>query len=305
MVERSINAGIVFGIITLSFGFFGQTHWALDILSHFRVYYLFFFLFLSCVSLIFSLFAQLAVSGAFTIFILSTLLRFYIPLPDTDDRVGLKVCSINLLASNQQYDKVLNYISEEGFDIVVFLEMNERWKQNLNILQNDFPYKELRPGETNFGIGIMSKIPLTEVATIGLSSQDFPTLVAKMMHENRPLTLIATHALPPVSTAKFETRNRQFLQLNQLVRSAAGEVLLIGDLNCSGFSPNFELLTRQTSLTDTRIGRGVQPSWKATPLIRVPLDHALVTDGIETLSRTTGPDVGSDHVPVSVEIDWK
>lgn len=307
MLEKSINGLIVTGIITLCFGLLGQSHWLLDLHAHFRVYHFFLFLLLAFASLLFRRYAQLAICSAFVLFLAGTFLRFYWPhRQQFDEAEGLRICSINLLSSNDRHDEVKEYLHENNFDIVVVQELNKSWEKALIPLRNKYPYLEFRSRDDNFGIGIMSKLPFNALESLELKPRDLPTLVATVLFKHKPLTLITTHTLPPVGTADFTSRNAQFEQLNALIRSSENELILIGDLNSTDFSPNFDLLIRDTGLTDTRLGHGMQPSWNAHfRLLSIPIDHAWISGGLQTLVRETGPDLGSDHLPIVVEIDWR
>ena len=59
-----------------------------------------------------------------------------------------------------------------------------------------------------------------------------------------------------------------------------------------------------TGLRDSSRGMGLQPTWPADiPLLWIPIDHCLYSDGIEIRGRRTGPDVGSDHFPLIVDFE--
>jgi len=57
-------------------------------------------------------------------------------------------------------------------------------------------------------------------------------------------------------------------------------------------------------LPDSRAGRGIQPSWPASlpAALRIPIDHCLVSPGIAVVGRQLGPQVGSHHLPVIVDL---
>jgi endonuclease/exonuclease/phosphatase (EEP) superfamily protein YafD len=56
-------------------------------------------------------------------------------------------------------------------------------------------------------------------------------------------------------------------------------------------------------LKDSEQGFGPQPSWSTEMLIPfVPIDHFLVSNDIEVLNRVLGPNLGSDHLPVYVDL---
>ena len=57
---------------------------------------------------------------------------------------------------------------------------------------------------------------------------------------------------------------------------------------------------------DIKIITGLQPTWPAgNPLLITPIDHFLISKNLTVIHRYTGPDIGSDHYPVTMEIAFK
>ncbi|MEK6479683.1 endonuclease/exonuclease/phosphatase family protein [Catalinimonas sp. 4WD22] len=306
MKKNILCALTLVGVLAFGLGFLGRHSWLLDLFTHFRVYFLLYFFLLLIISFIRKQKVAFLINALPSLFIITSLYKFYFPAPDESGEQGLKVCSINLLSSNHQYEEVIRYIEEENFDIVLFLEFNKRWAEALSGLDNTYPYTQKLIREDNFGIGLMSKLPLGDSRELVLSKANMPTLVSSVRYEDRVLQIIGTHPVPPVGAFQFEARNEQFQKLNQLLKDSEAEILLMGDLNCSSFSPNFERITEGTSLRDTRLGFGLLPSWHARWFIlSVSIDHALVSDSVEVLQRAKGPYIGSDHFPLALVLDWK
>jgi endonuclease/exonuclease/phosphatase (EEP) superfamily protein YafD len=95
------------------------------------------------------------------------------------------------------------------------------------------------------------------------------------------------------------------LQLDRLpdLVPKKGPVLLLGDLNVTPWNRHFRLLLERTGLRDSSRGRGVQPTWPAGSLLfAIPLDHGLHSPDIAILQRRIGGDVGSDHLPVIIDV---
>ena len=81
--------------------------------------------------------------------------------------------------------------------------------------------------------------------------------------------------------------------------------MVVGDLNCTPWSPHFRRLLRDAGLRDVARGRGLEPTWYPTSLpLGIPIDHVLVSDEIGVANRELGSDLGSDHRPVRVEISF-
>jgi endonuclease/exonuclease/phosphatase (EEP) superfamily protein YafD len=78
--------------------------------------------------------------------------------------------------------------------------------------------------------------------------------------------------------------------------------VLLGDLNTTSWSPGFQECLQISRLRDSRRGFGVHPTWPARQaVLRITIDHCLVSDGIVVEDHHVGPDVGSDHLPVLIK----
>lgn len=65
----------------------------------------------------------------------------------------------------------------------------------------------------------------------------------------------------------------------------------------------FARLLDEGRLNDSEQGFGPQQSWSTELLIPVvPIDHFLVSRDIEVTNRALGPNIGSDHLPVYVDL---
>src|SRR5262249_5795005 len=160
-----------------------------------------------------------------------------------------------------------------------------------------------RPQRNNFGIAIFSRIPLDDL-TIESLGNNYPALIAKLNFGGTPITVVGIHPMSPMSQARHEFRNWQLKKAGKLLAETPGEKALLGDLNCTSWSPAFRDLLARSGLRDSRLGRGVQPSWPTglPSLLRIPIDHCLVSGGLEVENRRTGPDIGSDHLPIVVDL---
>ena len=112
--------------------------------------------------------------------------------------------------------------------------------------------------------------------------------------------------MPPVRSGTAELRNGQFVEIAALTAPLPNPRLLLGDLNATSWSPHFTDLVRDCRLRDARQGFGVQPTWPRfsgiARLLQIPIDHTLVSDDVEVVARRVGPDLGSDHRPVEIEL---
>ena len=298
---------VLIGLVTipLILGLFGRYNWFLDVFSHFRVYYCIAFLLVGLLALILKKWKEGGFSLVLSLILFLTFADLYISNKIGGTEIGLKITSINLFASNTEFEKLNLYVSEEEFDIIFFQELTHQWSSELEELKKVYPYHFFLPRNGSFGIGVLSKYEFQELEIIDLVASSYPSIAIDVSYKKEILSIINTHPPPPITQGLYRTRNFQFERINDLISKSSQEVVLIGDLNSTRFSPNFSLLFENGKLRDSREGFGLLPTWHAQfPLISVTLDHALVTDGLEVLNRRVGPEIGSDHLPVIIEVGW-
>ena len=279
-------------------------YWLLDVFSNFKLQYAV----TSFVLLICSLFVFRRKSLALIILSISLLLNAYYIVPyylkssaKVDIKKELKLVSINLLSSNTDIDLVKKYILEEDPDALVLMELTPAWEAQLNTITINSKYKKLVARTDNFGIAILTKYPMKSSVEYFAESTK-PSIVADLKIENEKLTLVASHPVPPLGQDAFESRNQQLLSIIKNKDRFSKHLVIAGDFNTSSFSNHFRKLT-SGDLKDSRIGFGLLPTWPADyPLLQTTLDHILVSEQIKVIERSTGPSIGSDHLPISIKI---
>ena len=287
----------------------GRLWWRFELMSHFRVQYAVVLAALTAPFLAGRRFKSAILPGAVALVNLSLILPLYVPVErpaPADGAPPLRALSINLLARNLAHEKVLHLVQETKPDTVLFLEVNSNWMDALELLRAEYPYGKARPREDNFGIALFSRIPLEDVRIEYDPHAEVPAIVARLDTAGRAMTLIGEHTVPPVSRRAARLRDQQMNALADLVRRQEGPVVVIGDLNMTSWSPAFRDFVRDSGLRDSRKGFGVQPTWPTgNPLLRIPIDHCLVSTDVAVLHREVGPHVGSDHYPLIVDFRVK
>ena len=162
---------------------------------------------------------------------------------------------------------------------------------------------------------VLSRLPLCPKQSRVVSLGDELTLVVTAIiatSDSPPLLLIATnlHAcVDPPYVARWH-RHMQLLS-DFLTRIPVDQpVVLCGDLNTTAFRPEFAALLRTHALIDAHqhTGRGLSLSWGLTaslawcPLAR--LDHVLVRKCAVRALRNLDSAAGSDHWPLSLDLEW-
>ncbi|MCC6695544.1 MAG: endonuclease/exonuclease/phosphatase family protein [Candidatus Hydrogenedentes bacterium] len=212
----------------------------------------------------------------------------------------LRVMEVNVLTSNRNHDAFLEMVRAEQPDVIAVLEISAAWVEVLRELSDLYPHKWVEPQEDNFGIGLLSKLPLQDSEVIDF--EGVPAIRAEVEVEGTPVHVFAVHTLPPVNSENAARRNRQLKRLPELVKDVDGSVIVVGDLNATMWSPYFKSLCRDSGLKDVRKGRGIVPSWPTQfAPVMIPIDHGLHSESLAVTGIHRGTAFGSDHLPLVVD----
>jgi endonuclease/exonuclease/phosphatase (EEP) superfamily protein YafD len=229
---------------------------------------------------------------------------FYLPrataMP-TDDTV--RVMSANVHSSNHGHDDLLNVIHDHRPDLLLILEYTRQWQEALSELTAEYPYTYFVPRAGNFGMALYSRLRLRSVHVSRLGHSGPECLRADIEVSRQSLRLVGVHTFPPVSATASAARDFQFSEIARIVQKQRGPCVVIGDLNCTSWSPQFRRLLRACRLRDSRRGFGVQATWpdQAKPLM-IPIDHCLVTAEVTVCDRRVTRSIGSDHRGIIVDL---
>lgn len=297
-----IVGGTVVSLATI-LGFLGPFSWVLDLFSHFRVQY-----FLSlAVAAVFLAFRQrvavAAVFGGLALANLAMVLPLYFGGTQPSSREGaIRAVLSNVNTRSGNPAKVREFLAACDADLVALEEVSGKWVKELRDIIDRYPHKLIVPREDNFGIMVLSKLPVIHSETAYFGETDVPSLIAEIEDRRGSFILIATHPLPPAGSSYSQERNSQLDAIGGYIAERKNPVVLLGDLNTTPWNHYFRDLLRRSGLKDSLQGRGIQPTWPTfNPLLLIPLDHCLHSPEIEILDRRVGPGVGSDHFPLIVD----
>ena len=217
---------------------------------------------------------------------------------------NFKIISINIFSQNNEYQYLKEYIKEETADVIVLQELTPEWQKNVDFIREIYPYYKEEPRTNNFGIAVYSKIPFDTVITKNYIDEMHPSLIGELKVNGKPVSILMTHPVPPLpNQARFELRNKQYqLMKEEIDKMTNQNIILIGDLNSTVYSPNFKLV-QSDKLKDARTGFGLQNSWNAfIPILRTNIDQCWVSKEMKVTNFYRGKDIQSDHFPIVVEL---
>ena len=285
-------------------------HWLMDLLANFRVQYA---LYLVVAALLFFLCRNsrwavvTAVLAALNLWIISP---YLVPSPRSavvEKELGesFRLMNFNVLSSNRRHDDVITYLREKDADFVFLLEASPEWEPALKKLSDLYPHQKNEIQAGNFGIALLSKTPFQKVE-VAEYTPSIASIDAFVLVGDKRVRLIGTHPYPPINAKVCRLRNAHMQRLAESIAKETGatKTIVAGDFNMTPWSPHFVDFLSASQLEDSAKGRGVMPTWYALPLFSfgVPIDHICVSEGIHIEDRGVGPDLGSDHRAVWVDV---
>lgn len=272
--------------------------WPLALIEHFRVQML-----VGGVVIAGACFA--ARSRWFDAVVLATLLHCLWLLPDLSrspralpaNGRQMRVLLLNVLSSNTRFEDVRRLIQDTRPDVVALLEVRDNWLRELAPALVEFSARVEHARTDNFGLALYSRAPLTGSVEI---TALFPSIVATL---DGDVTVVLTHPMPPVDSYYQSLLSQQFDDIAARLRTLNPTAIVLGDFNSTPWSRPFRRLVDATGLCDTRAGFGLQGTFPAESiLMRIPIDHALVSCDIGVRARRVERVVGSDHLPVVIDL---
>ena len=217
----------------------------------------------------------------------------------------VKIMSFNVLGTNREYDAVVDRIEQHDPDVVTILEFANEWSTALKRLDEKYPHQLLEPRWHGFGIAIFSKRPLGNSTATMLTKgvTDNPLLTADIEIDGRAVRLAGVHLLSPMNRHRLKIRNKQLKEIADYLSQQEIPTIVMGDFNCTPWSPFLSDFLNRLNLRDSRMGFGYQASWNAAhPFLLIPIDHAFVSPEIHVHSRILGDFAGSDHYPLVFDV---
>ena len=230
-------------------------------------------------------------------------------LPSSQPQPGpqkIKVMSMNVWGDNDQFQKVIDQIEVVSPDVLLVIEYNIQWHYKMMDLYSTYPHRMLEPRWHGYGIAMFSKLPLedTEVWQLTKKETDVPALSARVKVGDQSLRITGLHTMSPTNSLRMRLRTEQMNEVAVGLASIDEPSMLMGDFNCTPWSPFLQDLTKACGYRDSRQGEGFLASWNTELpwMFWIPIDHALVSEEVHVHERYTGEPCGSDHRPTIMEI---
>lgn len=230
----------------------------------------------------------------------------------------LKILSWNIWFGTY-LDKVIQYLQQSRADIICLQEVTQTPEGKNNISENiartlgySYVYAtgmDLRPWGKPLVMGeaILSKYPIISSKTHVLSKTESRiALQADIQVANNVLHIFNTHLLH-THQQPSEIQEEQARTLISVVPKQSA--LVMGDFNATPDSNAIQIMGKALTQVD---GNTTIPTWSVYPEgceeckpsgVKIRLDYMFATDDLKTETFQVVESDGSDHLPISAEID--
>lgn len=214
---------------------------------------------------------------------------------------GIRILVSNVLTPNRHAEKLLRLVGTERPDILVAVETDRWWEQQLDALNEDYPYSLRCPKDNLYGMHVWSRLPLRDAEIQYLVDSEIPSMhMLVTLDDGTDVRLHCVHPMPPSPTENDESKDRdtELVLVGKSVADADLPSIVTGDLNDVAWSRSTRLFLKISRLLDPRRGRGMFCTFHAGyPLLRWPLDHVFHSQEFVLGSLRRLESIGSDHFP--------
>jgi endonuclease/exonuclease/phosphatase (EEP) superfamily protein YafD len=223
-----------------------------------------------------------------------------------DKQIGLFIG--NVYQHNRNAKEYLECIKSEDPDLVMLVETDKWWAEQLESLNETYPHRVLVPLENTYGMMLFSKFKLHHSKVSYLVEDDIPSVHATIqLPSGDKLSFHGLHPTPPVPQENPRTteRDKEILLVGKEAKKSKLPVIVAGDLNDVAWSYTTELFSKISGLLDPRKGRGFFNTFHAKYFfLRFPLDHIFCSNEFTLIDIKRMPGCGSDHFPMYIKLQY-
>ncbi|MGB1016469.1 MAG: endonuclease/exonuclease/phosphatase family protein [Nannocystaceae bacterium] len=223
-----------------------------------------------------------------------------------DEAERFTVVVANVFQHNRGAENLIAQVHAEDPDLLLVLEIDEWWNEQLSVLQDAYPNSLMHPLDNTYGIGLYSRLELLDPKIEHLIKKDVPSIDTRVrLASGRTVQFYGVHPEPPLpSENKRSTeRDAELVQVARLARNHPWPVIVAGDMNDVAWSATTRRFQRLSRLLDPRIGRGLFSTFHAkVPVVRWPLDHVFFSTHFRVVEVRLLESFGSDHFPILITL---
>ena len=295
------GAAVAFGL-----GLLGERHWALDLLSHWRVQYavLLAFCGLGLLGLRRPRSAALALVGAAGLAVsVWNYSGWPAPLAQAAPAPTFRFATFNQYVGNHDAAAIGAWLEGSGADVVALQELSSpQAVQALAAALPSYPHVKAHFGHWA-DVTVFSRWPILDAQALELAPGGAQAARVRIDWQGRPVSVVGVHLHWPIGANNVRLRNAELHGLAELARAIDEPLLIGGDFNITQWSPVFASALAGAPLTDCARGHGLVNSWPSfLPPAAIRIDHCLASRHWRVRALAAGPSLGSDHRPMLNEL---
>ncbi len=225
---------------------------------------------------------------------------------DPDKQIGLFIG--NVFQYNTNIKAYADCILSKDPDVVMLVETDTIWAENLKILHKKYPHQLLVPLDNTYGMMLFSRFELIGPKVKFLVEKDIPSVhTCIKLPSGDLIEFHGLHPEPPVpaENPRSTERDKEILMVGKKAKASKIPVIVAGDLNDVAWSYTTELFSKISGLLDPRRGRGFYNTFHAQHLfMRFPLDHIFCSTHFSLVELKRMPNCGSDHFPIFIKLQY-
>lgn len=227
------------------------------------------------------------------------------PTPDG----SLRLLIANVLMQNRAFDRFVQLVHAVDPDVILVVEIDDRWLVQLQPLEQSYPYAVRQPQDNMYGMLLLSRLQLINPHVRFMVQKDIPSIHTEVALRNGVrVVFYGLHPRPPEPLRDQDAvpRNAELLLVGDEISTHNRPSVVAGDLNDVAWSKTNEFFLRLSGLLDPRVGRGFYNTFNANnPVFRFPLDHIFHSSCFTLSALRRLGHIGSDHFPMYVELSYE
>jgi endonuclease/exonuclease/phosphatase (EEP) superfamily protein YafD len=221
---------------------------------------------------------------------------------------------MNIWGRNHDIERMRDEILKHAPDVIVFQEFRAFHQPLLDALRDTMPFQQVCDTQTQCGLAMASRIPWKATGFLGDDAIGLDPLAPGLFPNN------AAARSPPLIWADFDVEGRalriygvhlgwpfdpyiQRSNIDWLIEAlphTKGPYVIAGDFNLSPWSWKLNQLAMKAGLKRHVTFALSWPMHRLFPLVLI--DNVVATSDIANISSRMGDRVGSDHMPLVVDL---
>lgn len=214
-------------------------------------------------------------------------------------RAHLSLLVANVLMTNRNAATLIDIIREESPDIILTLESDKWWEEEILCVEDAYPYTVKCPLDNLYGMHLYSKLALHNSEIKYLVEDGVPSIHAQIeIDDGEKIRAHFLHPYPPVPeySDSSSERDAELIVVAKSLQEFETPTIVAGDLNDVAWSETTRLFRKISGLLDPRVGRGMYNTFNAYHwFLRWPLDHIFLSCHFQLADMRRLRAFGSDH----------